>query len=46
MTADGLLSKGGGKLFNAFLDYLSLFVIRPLLLRSGTRPVIGLVLAT
>jgi len=31
-------------LFNAFSDYLSLFVIRPLLVRSGTKPVIGLAL--
>jgi hypothetical protein len=35
-----------GLLFNAFTDYLSLFVIRPLLFRSGTKPVIGLVLGT
>ena len=31
-------------LFNVFTDYLSLFVIRPLLIRSGTKPVIGLAL--
>ncbi|WP_426612490.1 hypothetical protein [Bradyrhizobium sp. McL0616] len=31
-------------LFNFFTDYLSLFVIRTLLIRSGTKPVIGLVL--
>ena len=31
-------------LFNVFTDYLSLFVIRPLLIRSGTKPVIGLTL--
>jgi hypothetical protein len=30
-------------LFNIVSDYLSLFVIRPLLIRSGTKPVIGLV---
>jgi hypothetical protein len=30
-------------LLNVFTDYLSLFAIRPLLIRSGTRPVIGLV---
>jgi hypothetical protein len=29
---------------NVLTDYLSLFVIRPLLIRSGTKPVIGLVL--
>ena len=29
-------------LFNVLSDYLSLFVIRPLLIRSGTKPVIGL----
>jgi hypothetical protein len=29
-------------LANVFSDYLSLFVIRPLLVRSGTKPVIGL----
>ena len=29
-------------LFNIFSDYLSLFVIRPLLVRSGTKPVTGL----
>jgi hypothetical protein len=29
-------------LFNILSDYLSLFVIRPLLVRSGTKPVIGL----
>jgi len=29
-------------LFNIFSDYLSLFVIRPFLVRSGTKPVIGL----
>ena len=33
-------------LYNFFTDYLSLFVIRPLLIRSGTKPVIGLVLGT
>jgi hypothetical protein len=31
--------------FNIFTDYLSLFVIRSLLIRSGTKPVIGLALA-
>jgi hypothetical protein len=31
-------------LFNILSDYLSLFVIRPLLVRSGTKPVIGLAL--
>ena len=31
-------------LFNVLTDYLSLFVIRPLLIRSGTKPVIGLAL--
>jgi hypothetical protein len=31
-------------LFNFFTDYLALFVIRPVLIRSGTKPVIGLVL--
>jgi hypothetical protein len=31
-------------LFNVFSDYLSLFAIRPLLIRSGTKPVIGLAL--
>lgn len=31
-------------LFNSFTDYLSLFVIRPLLIRSGTRPVVRLAL--
>jgi hypothetical protein len=30
--------------FNVFTDYVSLFVIRPLLIRSGTKPVIGLAL--
>jgi hypothetical protein len=30
---------------NVVTDYLSLFVIRPLLVRSGTKPVIGLTLA-
>ena len=30
--------------FNVSTDYLSLFVIRPLLVRSGTKPVIGLAL--
>jgi hypothetical protein len=30
--------------FNIFSDYLSLFVIRPTLVRSGTKPVIGLAL--
>jgi hypothetical protein len=29
---------------NVCSDYLSLFVIRPLLIRSGTKPVIGLAL--
>ena len=29
---------------NAFSDYLSLFVIRPFLIRSGTKPVVGLAL--
>jgi len=33
-------------LYNFFTDYLSLFVIRPLLIRSGTKPAIGLVLGT
>jgi hypothetical protein len=33
-------------LFNVLTDYLSLFVIRSLLIRSGTRPVIGLALGT
>jgi hypothetical protein len=33
-------------LFNVLSDYLSLFVIRPLLIRSGTKPVIGLALGT
>jgi hypothetical protein len=33
-----------GLLFNVFTDYLSLFVIRPLLIRSGTKPVTGLAL--
>jgi hypothetical protein len=33
-----------GLLFNAFTDYLSLFVIRPMLTRSGKRPVIFLAL--
>jgi hypothetical protein len=33
-----------GLLFNALSDYLALFVIRPLLIRSGTKPVIGLAL--
>ncbi|MEZ2142645.1 hypothetical protein AAE026_10075 [Bradyrhizobium sp. DN5] len=33
-------------LFNVFSDYLSLFVIRPLLTRSGTKPVVGLALGT
>jgi hypothetical protein len=32
-------------LFNVLTDYLSLFVIRPLLIRSGTKPVMGLALA-
>ena len=32
----------GAFLFNILSDYLSLFVIRPLLVRSGTKPVIGL----
>jgi hypothetical protein len=31
-------------LFNIFSDYLSLFVIRPALIRSGAKPVSGLVL--
>jgi hypothetical protein len=31
-------------LFNVCTDYLSLFVIRPVLIRSGTKPVIGLAL--
>ncbi|MEH2491091.1 hypothetical protein [Bradyrhizobium sp. AZCC 2230] len=35
-----------GLLLNVFSDYLSLFVIRPLLARSGTKPVIGLALGT
>lgn len=39
----GLLS---ALLFNVLTDYLSLFVIRPLLVRSGTKPVIGLILGT
>jgi hypothetical protein len=33
-------------LLNVLSDYLSLFVIRPLLARSGTKPVIGLALGT
>jgi hypothetical protein len=33
-------------LFNFLTDYVSLFVIRPLLVRSGTKPVIGLALGT
>jgi hypothetical protein len=33
-----------GMLYNVFTDYLSLFVIRRLLVRSGTKPVIGLAL--
>jgi hypothetical protein len=33
-------------LFNVLTDYLSLFVIRPLLVRSGAKPVIGLTLGT
>jgi hypothetical protein len=32
--------------FNVFTDYLSLFVIRPLLVRSGAKPVTGLALGT
>jgi hypothetical protein len=32
--------------YNFFTDYLCLFVIRPLLIRSSTKPVIGLVLGT
>jgi hypothetical protein len=32
--------------FNVSSDYLSLFVIRPLLIRSGTKPVLGLTLGT
>jgi hypothetical protein len=35
-----------GLLFNVFTDYLSLFVIRAVLIRSGTKPVIGLALGT
>jgi hypothetical protein len=35
-----------GFLFNVPSDYLSLFVIRPLLIRSGTKPVISLTLGT
>jgi hypothetical protein len=35
-----------GLLFNVLSDYLSLFVIRPVLIRSGTKPVIGLALGT
>jgi hypothetical protein len=31
-------------LFNVFTDYLSLFVIRPILIQSGTKPVISLAL--
>jgi hypothetical protein len=31
-------------LFNVFTDYLSLFAIRPVLVRSGAKPVIGLAL--
>src|SRR5262249_33440561 len=31
-------------LFNVFADYLSLFVIRPVLVQSGAKPVIGLAL--
>jgi hypothetical protein len=33
-----------GLLFNVFTDYLSLFVIRPLLVRSGAKPVTNLAL--
>jgi hypothetical protein len=33
-------------LFNVFSDYLSLFVIRPVLIQSGTKPVINLALGT
>ncbi|WP_439397241.1 hypothetical protein ACRQ5Q_09105 [Bradyrhizobium sp. PMVTL-01] len=33
-----------GFFFNALTDYLSLFVIRPMLIRSGAKPVIGLML--
>src|ERR1700739_4367892 len=33
-----------GLLFNVFTDYLSLFVIRPMLIRSGKKPVIFLAL--
>ena len=35
-----------GLIYNFLTDYLSLFVIRPLLVRSSTKPVIGLVLGT
>lgn len=35
-----------GLAYNFITDYLSLFVIRPLLIRSGTKPVMGLVLGT
>lgn len=35
-----------GLSFNVFTDYLSLFVIRRLLMRSGTKPIIGLALGT
>jgi hypothetical protein len=31
-------------LFNVYTDYISLFMIRPLLIRSGTKPVISLAL--
>ena len=33
-------------LYNFFTDYLALFVIRPLLIRSGMKPVMALVLGT
>jgi hypothetical protein len=33
-------------LFNVFSDYLALFVVRPVLIRSGKKPVIGLTLGT
>jgi hypothetical protein len=35
-----------GLLFNIPSDYAALFVVRPLLIRSGARPVIGLTLGT
>jgi hypothetical protein len=41
MFLEGLLAF---LIFNVVTDYLVLFVIRPVLIRSGTRPVIGLTL--